>query len=40
MKEIVLLGEEAIGQGALEAGLSGVYAYAGTPYTVITEFIQ
>lgn len=40
MKEIVLLGDEAIGQGALDAGLSGVYAYPGTPSTEITEFIQ
>jgi indolepyruvate ferredoxin oxidoreductase alpha subunit len=36
----VLLGDEAIGQGALDAGLSGVYAYPGTPSTEITEFIQ
>jgi indolepyruvate ferredoxin oxidoreductase alpha subunit len=40
MKEFVLLGDEAIGQGALDAGLSGVYAYPGTPSTEITEFIQ
>ncbi len=40
MKEYVLLGDEAIGQGALDAGLSGVYAYPGTPSTEITEFIQ
>lgn len=26
--------------GALNAGLSGVYAYPGTPSTEITEFIQ
>ena len=26
--------------GALHAGLSGVYAYPGTPSTEITEFIQ
>jgi len=35
-----LLGDEAIGQGALDAGLSGVYAYPGTPSTEITEYIQ
>lgn len=40
MKGLVLLGDEAIGQGALDAGLSGVYAYPGTPSTEITEYIQ
>ncbi len=40
MSKLVLLGDEAIGQGALDAGLSGVYAYPGTPSTEITEFIQ
>jgi indolepyruvate ferredoxin oxidoreductase alpha subunit len=40
MVRLVLLGDEAIGQGALDAGLSGVYAYPGTPSTEITEFIQ
>ena len=36
----LLLGDEAIALGALRAGLSGVYAYPGTPSTEITEFIQ
>ncbi|MDD7257018.1 MAG: thiamine pyrophosphate-dependent enzyme [Prevotellaceae bacterium] len=36
----LLLGDEAIAQGAIDAGLSGVYAYPGTPSTEITEFIQ
>lgn len=36
----LLLGDEAIAQGALDAGLSGVYAYPGTPSTEITEYIQ
>ncbi|MDR1758341.1 MAG: indolepyruvate ferredoxin oxidoreductase [Bacteroidales bacterium] len=36
----LFLGDEAIAQGALDAGLSGVYAYPGTPSTEITEFIQ
>lgn len=40
MSKLVLLGDEAIGQGALDAGLSGVYAYPGTPSTEITEYIQ
>ena len=39
MKKL-LLGDEAIALGALHAGLSGVYAYPGTPSTEITEFIQ
>jgi indolepyruvate ferredoxin oxidoreductase alpha subunit len=40
MQQLVLLGAEAIAQGALDAGISGVYAYPGTPSTEITEFIQ
>lgn len=36
----VLLGVEAIAQGALDGGLSGVYSYPGTPSTEITEYIQ
>jgi indolepyruvate ferredoxin oxidoreductase alpha subunit len=36
----LLLGDEAIAQGAIDAGLSGVYAYPGTPSTEITEYIQ
>ena len=39
MKKL-LLGDEAIAQGAIDAGLSGVYAYPGTPSTEITEYIQ
>lgn len=37
---ILLLGDEAIAQGAVDAGISGVYAYPGTPSTEITEYIQ
>lgn len=41
MKEkLLLLGDEAIALGALHAGISGVYAYPGTPSTEITEYIQ
>ena len=40
MQRLLLLGDEAIAQGALDAGLSGIYAYPGTPSTEITEFIQ
>ncbi len=36
----LLLGDEALALGALHAGLSGVYAYPGTPSTEIAEFIQ
>src|SRR5690554_3165811 len=39
MKQL-LLGAEAIAQAALDGGISGVYAYPGTPSTEITEFIQ
>ena len=39
MKQL-LLGDEAIALGALHSGLSGVYAYPGTPSTEITEYIQ
>ena len=40
MEKRLLLGDEAIALGAIHAGLSGVYAYPGTPSTEITEFIQ
>ena len=39
-ERILLLGDEAIALGAVHAGISGVYAYPGTPSTEITEFIQ
>lgn len=40
MSKKLLLGVEAIGQAAVDAGISGVYAYPGTPSTEITEYIQ
>ncbi len=40
MQKILLLGDEAIAQGALDGGMSGVYAYPGTPSTEITEYVQ
>ncbi|HET9570013.1 MAG TPA: thiamine pyrophosphate-dependent enzyme [Bacteroidales bacterium] len=40
MDKMLLLGDEAIAQAAMDAGLSGVYAYPGTPSTEITEYIQ
>lgn len=40
MQKHLFLGVEAIGQGAIDGGMSGVYAYPGTPSTEITEYIQ
>lgn len=40
MSKLLLLGGEAIGQAALDAGISGVYAYPGTPSTEIMEYVQ
>jgi indolepyruvate ferredoxin oxidoreductase alpha subunit len=39
MKKELLLGDEAIAQGAIDAGMSGIYAYPGTPSTEIMEFV-
>lgn len=36
----LLLGDEAIALAAIHSGISGVYAYPGTPSTEITEYIQ
>ncbi len=40
MQRLLLLGDEALAQGAIDAGLSGMYAYPGTPSTEIMEYIQ
>jgi len=40
MGKLLLMGDEAIAQAALDAGLSGMYAYPGTPSTEIMEYIQ
>lgn len=40
MEKVLLLGDEAIALGALSAGISGCYAYPGTPSTEIMEYIQ
>ena len=40
MEKYLFLGDEAIAQAAIDAGISGVYAYPGTPSTEITEYIQ
>ncbi|MFO8129321.1 MAG: thiamine pyrophosphate-dependent enzyme [Bacteroidales bacterium] len=39
MQKLLLLGDEAIAQGAIDSGLSGIYAYPGTPSTEITEYV-
>lgn len=39
-QKLLLLGDQAIALGAIHAGISGVYAYPGTPSTEITEYIQ
>jgi len=36
----LLLGDEAIAQAAIDAGISGMYAYPGTPSTEIMEYVQ
>ena len=40
MDREILLGDEAIGLGAIHSGLSGVYGYPGTPSTEIFEFVE
>lgn len=39
MKELVLLGDEAVALGALHAGVTGCFGYPGTPSTEILEYI-
>ncbi len=36
----MLLGDEAIAQAGMDAGISGIYAYPGTPSTEIMEYVQ
>ncbi len=36
----MLLGDEAIAQAGIDAGMSGIYAYPGTPSTEIMEYVQ
>jgi len=38
-QKMMLLGDEAIAQAAIDAGMSGIYAYPGTPSTEITEYV-
>ena len=40
MSREILLGDEAVGLGAIHSGLSGVYGYPGTPSTEIFEFVE
>lgn len=40
MQKLLLLGDEAIALGAIDAGMSGIYAYPGTPSTEITEYVE
>ncbi|HRW22320.1 MAG TPA: indolepyruvate ferredoxin oxidoreductase, partial [Bacteroidales bacterium] len=40
MQKLVLLGDEAIAQGAIDGGISGFYAYPGTPSTEVMEYAQ
>ncbi len=39
-EKLFLLGDEAVAQAALDAGVSGCYAYPGTPSTEIMEYVQ
>ncbi len=40
MQKLLLLGDEAIAQAGIDAGMSGIYAYPGTPSTEITEYVR
>jgi len=40
MGKLLLLGDEAIAQSAIDSGMSGMYAYPGTPSTEIMEYVQ
>jgi indolepyruvate ferredoxin oxidoreductase, alpha subunit len=40
MEKLLLLGDEAIAQSAIDSGLSGIYAYPGTPSTEILEYVH
>jgi indolepyruvate ferredoxin oxidoreductase alpha subunit len=39
MKELVVLGDEAVALGAIHAGVTSAYAYPGTPATEILEYL-
>jgi indolepyruvate ferredoxin oxidoreductase, alpha subunit len=39
MKDLILLGDEAVAQAALDSGISAAYGYPGTPSTEIMEYL-
>jgi hypothetical protein len=40
MSDLILLGDEAVARGAIDAGISAAYAYPGTPSTEIYQAIE
>ena len=40
MTELILMGDEAVARGAIDAGISAAYAYPGTPSTEIFQTVQ
>jgi len=40
MGNMILLGDEAFAQAAIDAGIKGAYSYPGTPATEILEYVQ
>ena len=40
MPEKLLLGDEAVAQAAIDAGIAGAFSYPGTPATEIFEYIE
>ncbi|MBN2800050.1 MAG: indolepyruvate ferredoxin oxidoreductase [Deltaproteobacteria bacterium] len=40
MKPLILLGDEAVAQAAIDAGIAGAFAYPGTPSTEIFEYVE
>ena len=40
MQKKLLLGDEIMAQAAIDAGISGIYAYPGTPSSEIMEYVQ
>ena len=40
MEKTLVLGDEAVALAGIDAGISGIYAYPGTPSTEITEYVQ
>jgi indolepyruvate ferredoxin oxidoreductase alpha subunit len=40
MKQMILMGDEAVAQAAMDAGISGAFSYPGTPATEIFEYVE